>query len=253
MTTTPHEYNVNYPAKNRVSTGLGSVEIEVVHASGTKKFDPNSAIIAAHAGAAGLKLGEPCAPSFLSGQPGYLYRNDQLEVALTGDELVRLFMSNLRPDEFFKLANQFGVFYEISGQFYDDESGGATSPRYTFAEQEAHTQQSKHPQLLVVKDLDGNWRPHTLMNFSTTEDIRLDFLTQDGVVARVVCMDEPKNAWIPDPFDNVVALYIGPNDELRAYGRFKNTDEATHYRPAAGGVGPNPKIIIASVNATYVQ
>lgn len=254
MTSAPeHSYNVNYPPKNRTATGLGTVEIEVVHASGVKTFNPNSATIGAHSGVAGLGLGGPHAPSFLSGEPGYLYRNDKLEVALTGEELVRLFMSNLRSDEFFKLASQFGIFYEISSKFYDDDSGIATSPRYTFAEQNAQQEQAKFPQLLVVADLDGKWRPHSIMNFADAERIRLDFLTQNGFLARVVSMDEPKNAWIPDPFDNVVALYIGANDELRAYGRFRNADEASRYRPAAGGVGPNPTIIVTSVNATYIN
>lgn len=292
----PRDYSVNYPPKNRTATGLGVTDIEVVYATGVHLFDPNASTRGAHSGAEGMGLCEPVPnlPSFLSGQPGYLYRNFELEVALTGEELVRLFMSNLRPAEYFKLAHHFGVFYEISSKFYDEESGIATSPRYTFAEQDEHAARAVHPQLLVVRDVDGNWRPHSIMTFEAAEAARLNFVSRDSVVAQIVTMEHPKNAWLPDPFDNVVALYIGENDELFAYGRFKNVDEARNYRPpggaakpglfdkvvplyigendalrdygrfknveeasnsrpAGGAVVPNPKIIIASVNATYIE
>lgn len=296
--TTPQarDYSLNYPPKNRTATGLGVTDIEVVYATGVHKFDPNTSTSGAHSGASGMGLCEPVPnlPSILSGQPAYLYRNDKLEVALTGDELVRLFMSNLRPEEYFKLVHHFGVFYEISSRVYDEDTGIATSPRYTFAEQEEHAERAKHPQLLVVRDTDGNWRPHSIMNFEAAEETRLNFVSRDSVIAQVVTMDNPKNAWLPDPFDNVVALYVGENDELRAYGRFATIDEARNYRPmrkagerdlfdkvtplyigandalrefgrfsnveqaddsrpAGGAEQPTVKIIIASVNATYIE
>lgn len=123
-----HEFSKEYPPKNRTRFDVDILETHVLHSGGTLVMDPNAVAMAGIMGE--LVLLNPVAPSFLSGEPGYLYRNsDGVEMALTRDELLRLFALNLRPEEFLKILGHFGEFYEIHDDFYDMETGEAIQPR----------------------------------------------------------------------------------------------------------------------------
>lgn len=110
----------------RVNTGLGVLQLEIVHGSGVLRMDPNTAVQAGYEG--DLKLGETVAPSSISGAPGYLYRSSEMQLALTLEELYRFLRRNLRPDEFLGLYRQFGSFFEIHDDFYDETTGEALQP-----------------------------------------------------------------------------------------------------------------------------
>lgn len=100
------------PVMGEVNTGLGVLELEIVHATGTIELDPNSSIAAAAHET--LSLGQPFVASVLTGGPGYLYRSSHLQMAFTRDELYRFLRRDLLPEEYFKLRNQFGLFFEPS-------------------------------------------------------------------------------------------------------------------------------------------
>lgn len=119
-------YSKRYPERNRKATGLGPVDIEIQGEVGTWKTDPNGLIITAVTGMFPLeKIGKPTTSSMLSGEPAYLYRTSELEVALTGEEIRRLTRRDLHEQEFFKLREAFGLFFEIHEDFYDETTGEA--------------------------------------------------------------------------------------------------------------------------------
>jgi hypothetical protein len=118
----PFESNV---FQGRLTTGLTYMDLDVVSASTTRRFDPNTFIMAAMERQ--LTDGEPLYPSFISGKPGYLYRNHILQIALTADELDRFARHDLTPEEFFKLFT-LGEFHEIHDDFYDPDTGRAYQP-----------------------------------------------------------------------------------------------------------------------------
>lgn len=123
-----HEFSQQFPPKNRVRLGIDVLELHIVHSGGTLVLDPNGAVQACFTGE--LSIQDPIAPSFLSGKPGYLYRNfDGVELALTREELLRLIALNLQPAEFLKILGHFGEFYEIHDDFYDMETGESLQPR----------------------------------------------------------------------------------------------------------------------------
>lgn len=120
---TPVDANVN---QGRMKTGLGFLDMEVASATTTLKFCPNTILMAAMEDK--LTAGEPVYPSFLSGEPGFLYRNDELQIAFTGEELRRFVSHDLHPEEFFKLYGALGESHEIHGDFYDLDTGEALQP-----------------------------------------------------------------------------------------------------------------------------
>lgn len=120
-------YSNKYPVKNRpVNNGLGILDIEIQYDGGTLKLDPNSAAMAGFEES--LALGNPIAPSDLSGLPGYRYRTDSVELVLTRGELYRLLRRNLWPEEYFGLLHQYGAFHEIHDDFYSERTGVALQP-----------------------------------------------------------------------------------------------------------------------------
>lgn len=119
----PFEANV---FQGRLDTGLGILDLDIVSATETRRFDPNGIIMALLDGT--LIAGEPLYPSILSGQPGFLYRNHELQFALTGEELQRFVSHSLGAEEFFKLYRAFGEFHEIHDDFYDPDTGDLLQP-----------------------------------------------------------------------------------------------------------------------------
>lgn len=121
-------FSSRFPPKNRTTNALGPIQLQIDYQGGRLELDPNSAIIAVLEGT--LAVGAPLAGtvSVISGEPAYLYRTDEIELALTKEELTRLLKRDLKPVEFFVLALTYGVFYELHDDFYEEESGIALQP-----------------------------------------------------------------------------------------------------------------------------
>ena len=123
-------FSKKYPPKNRLKKGLPILHQEVSPSAtpeGILILDPNAVAVAGCL--ENLPLGEPIHPSFLSGDKGYLFRSDDIEIALTKEELYRLFRLDLKPEEFKKIVNHFGSFFEIHDDFYNEDTGDALQPR----------------------------------------------------------------------------------------------------------------------------
>jgi hypothetical protein len=123
------QFSRQYPPKNRpTETDLSFLDIEITSSDGRSVYDPNTAAMTAASGK--LLFGEPLPEilSDISGKSAYKFRTMEVEMALTPDELLRLWRRDLRPEEFFKLRDKFGVFFEIHDDFYDEEDGYAIQP-----------------------------------------------------------------------------------------------------------------------------
>lgn len=121
-----------YPPKNRMAEELPILELQVEHADGRERFDPNRIKMWA-IGNQGSVLG--LSPldgrvSDVSGDPAVVYRGGDVELALSPDELLRLIENDLRPEEFFALRARYGIFHEIHDDFYDPVSGYALQPMH---------------------------------------------------------------------------------------------------------------------------
>ena len=124
----PSIYSNRLPPRNRTETGLrGPLAIEIGDGEAVLRLDPNRA---AEIGfKCDLSLGDPRAgASDLSGEPAYAYRTAEVELLLTGDELLRLLRRELEPVEFVRLRDKYGLFFEVHGDFYDLGTGEALQP-----------------------------------------------------------------------------------------------------------------------------
>lgn len=125
--TTPRVYSDKYPPCNRVpNRALGTIDMLLAGKDVLLTVGPNE--LAVFAQTEDLELGEPLAPSTLSGEPGYKYQDNEVTLYLTLPEMYRFLKSNLRPKEYFQLANAFGIFYAIKDRYYDEETGIAQQP-----------------------------------------------------------------------------------------------------------------------------
>jgi hypothetical protein len=115
--------------KNRIAHSLPILEIHIDSEGESHKFDPNALAMLSCSGA--YPIGQPIKglASVISGKPAYLWREDNLEIAMTLDELDRFARLSLRPKEFKILYERFGEFYHIHDDFYDPDTGGAFQPR----------------------------------------------------------------------------------------------------------------------------
>lgn len=119
-----------YPPKNRRSTSLPILRIEIEHSEGIEVFDPNGILMALVREPARLfgLAPLPSRASDLSLEPAVLYRADDLEVALSPEELIRLAAHNLAPVEYKALRDRFGMAHEWHEDFYDPDTGEALQP-----------------------------------------------------------------------------------------------------------------------------
>lgn len=137
-----------YTPKNRMPTELPILEIQVEHADGIEKTDPNGAVASALFGASGedlngkpgtaglrmniVRLAElspvPGRSSVVSGEPALVYRAETVELALSPDEMHRFLDRSLTPDEYFAIRGRYGMFFEIHEDFYDPGTGEAFQP-----------------------------------------------------------------------------------------------------------------------------
>lgn len=119
----PVAHPVKYPPRNRPTNDLDFSDIHIVQQHEVHYLDPNKAIMFILDGATGLNSPIEGCTSDISGEPAYIYRTDDVELRLTGDELARLITRSLTPDEFFKLAERYGIFHEIHCDFYNENTG----------------------------------------------------------------------------------------------------------------------------------
>lgn len=113
---------------------LGPIELEIHSGDGKiLKLDPNTFVVSAFRNELSQldgSLGAPYGKSFLSPQDdGWLYREDDLGVILTVEELRRLALRELLPEHYFGLRHAFGMFHSIHDDFYDEETGRAVQPK----------------------------------------------------------------------------------------------------------------------------
>lgn len=222
-------YSELFPPKNRINTGLGVIDIEIVDDQGAHRYDPNSAILAAHKGPKGFPLGESIAVSDISNEPGYIVRFDAVQLALTAQEMVRLFMHSLRPEEFFALANKYGIFYEISGKFYDEDTGVADDPRLTFEEQDHRQAMAKVPHLLVLQGDAPS--VHSIVALDQADQLIPMFSSAFSVRAEALPLHRPVPAECEylKPTGNIVVLNVFEDGSLGACGPFSTLEAAKEY------------------------
>jgi hypothetical protein len=242
--------SAKYPLHQGKVTGVKPLHYEIVGAQETLKHSMSVLLHRVRTGQ--LALGTPLDDSILSGKPGYRFRTEQVELVLAADEIERLVLRNLTPSEFFHLAARIGVFHEIGGEFYDEETGKALRPRFCDSAEAAQELRSRRPQLLLVEDLDGNLRPHSITTLERAEQFAAEVREKYEIRAEVMDFSGPANAWRADPFDNAIALHYGPEGQMRAYGRFATERDAEEFRPFDGGFGYGAKVQVMSVPATAI-
>lgn len=104
--------------KNRKSTCLGVLEIKITSDEGTITTDPNGKAMMGAYGKYPIGGPVPGLVSEISGKPAYRIELDDIELALSFDELDRFFRHDLKNDEFEFLLNKYGMFHEIHEDFY---------------------------------------------------------------------------------------------------------------------------------------
>lgn len=242
--------SAKYPLHQGKQTGVTAPFVELTNAHVARTLDPAELLQAVRKD--DVHWGTPVVDSILSGKRGYLFRTEQVELALTAGEICRLVLRNLTRVEFFRLATRVGVFQEISGEFYNEDTGWALAPRFVDADEAVRVSGSNRPRLLMIEDLDGNLRPHSITSQERAEQFAAEVREKYGIGAEVVEFAGPSNPWRADPFDNAIALHYGPNGEMRAYGRFANEQAASEFWPRDGGFGYGTRVQVMSVPATAI-
>jgi hypothetical protein len=128
-TNTPRVHSEKYPPKNRApNPSLGHADMILVGKNVLLTVGPNELAMLSQTET--LELGEPVGTSVLSGEPGFIYRDDEVTLTLTLAEMYRFLRFNLEPKEYFKLVELYGVFYAIKDRFYYEDSGIAVAPHW---------------------------------------------------------------------------------------------------------------------------
>ncbi len=112
-----------FPPKNRKPTRLGVIEMKITDKNGTIDTDPNGKTIMGITG--DYPVGEPIPGLFseISGKPAYRIELDDIELALSFEEMDRFFRRDLTSEEYRFLLNKYGMFHEIHEDFYwEDEA-----------------------------------------------------------------------------------------------------------------------------------
>lgn len=133
------KFSNRFPPKNRPSNELHYLDIQIEDAGEVKSMDPNRAAMLAHQG--GLVLADPVPGrvSDISGEPGYIYRTNEIELCLTQDELGALMRHRLHKREYSALVQRFGVFFEIHSDFYDESDFEAVPDPFEVRNNELQT------------------------------------------------------------------------------------------------------------------
>ena len=129
------QFSERYPPRNRKPEALPPLRIQVEDACAEWTFDPNKILACVYDGEArkmrpiARSDGKSVESELSPGHAAVWYRVDDVELRLRPDELERLVMCRLTPDEFKKLRDRHGIFFEIHSDFYDEETGEALQPK----------------------------------------------------------------------------------------------------------------------------
>jgi len=119
-------------ARNRVPDDdiLPILDIRITDGSGTEhRYDPNRILIAGMGGEVRHMPPDPSKASVISGEAGCLtYRSVDLALDLTPAEMDRFIRHALRPDEYKKLGEVYGLAFEWHEDFYNPSTGLAEQP-----------------------------------------------------------------------------------------------------------------------------
>lgn len=220
----PRAWSKKYPPIGQAFTGLPT-QYEIHYADGVLRLTGAMAAVAASHESLPNWDTSPAFASVLSGAPGYLLKNDVLVLALAPDEMYRLLRHNLRPDEFFKLAQTVGVFYEISGEFYDEATGLAIKPLHNGEERAAREAVKALPHLFIIQNEVGMLFPHSVVNQATADGHRRALLAQ-GIVTHAIPLQAVKGKQRAELvlLGNHVGI-VEANGTIQAYGPLKSPHE----------------------------
>lgn len=120
----------SYPARNRLlNPDIDGDKIKIAfdsgYAMGTYREILNTLTLGE------LELGSPLQVpgcDIGAGDLAYVYQTSEVSLWLSPEALVRMIVKNLSSDEYFRLRDRYGIFYEISSSFYDPQSGDAFEP-----------------------------------------------------------------------------------------------------------------------------
>jgi hypothetical protein len=105
------------------------LEIQIQDATAQHRFDRNGIVLACVRGEHKTWRPIPDFSSELSSVDAVWYRSEDLQLRLSPDEVYRLVRASLRPEEYYRLRERYGIFFEIQGDFYDPRTGTALQPR----------------------------------------------------------------------------------------------------------------------------
>jgi len=120
-------FSRRYPPKHREGAGVSDSDMEFEDSHGRCGIDSNGARLLAFNRRLPVK-GPGQVASVLSGEPGYIVRTHEVELALTAEEILRLLRYDLTRSEVLRLLAHFGAFFEIGDDFYDETTGESRNP-----------------------------------------------------------------------------------------------------------------------------
>lgn len=246
----PPQYSAKYPPRGQRVTGRPAGRIEIEDNRGDMQISIRDLAYRAYAGPDALQLRHPLTWSELSGLPAYTVRLQYVELALNAHEICRLVLYRLTPGEFFALARKYGVFYEISSKFYDEETGKAHDTGSLFAEENYDEIEESMAHVVVVEN---NYKltPHSVSTHARAVEMVEGFSESYRLKAFAVPLLPPAERSELQPFANIVALHVHEDNELRAYGPFPTEMQALAFIPANGHECPIRDIRVASVESSY--
>lgn len=117
--------------RNRRDESLDVLHLEVEHAAGVERMDPNGQIIMLVRDTEKVLGWQPVPGrvSVISGRPAILYRAEDFEIPLTVGEYVGLVGRELEPHEALRIMEEYGPAFDWHDDFYDEETGDAVQPK----------------------------------------------------------------------------------------------------------------------------
>lgn len=107
-------------AKNRQEYSIDMLDVEIEHLNGVFVQNLNDIAMVAAFGDYPDMAPIKNLKSELSGKPAFFVRVDDVQMALSFEELDRFIRHDLKKKEVEKLLNTYGSFHAISGSFYSD-------------------------------------------------------------------------------------------------------------------------------------
>lgn len=172
------KFSNRFPPKNRPSNELHYLDIQVEDAFTVRSMNPNEAAMMAHQGSLLLEDPVPGRVSDISGEPGYIYRTNEIELCLTKDELSALMRHRLDKRQYSALVQRFGVFFEIHCDFYDESDYEAVPSPFEVSNNEMQSYQldqtnswgaqDRKYRIIVVEDASAEAKAARLTQHSRT-------------------------------------------------------------------------------------